>query len=83
MTSTSAPGTAGARNRSARITASATKPTSTVVPCTSPSEPSHVPNSRQALSPSDDVPVSFGSSPTTTSTAAPARKPVTTAFDKN
>jgi hypothetical protein len=30
------------------------------VPCTSPSEPSHVPNSRQALSPSDDVPVSFG-----------------------
>jgi hypothetical protein len=29
------------------------------------------------------VPVSFGSSPITTSTAAPARKPVITAFERN
>ena len=43
----------------------------------------HDPSSRQALSPSDDVPVSLGSSPITTSTAAPARKPVTTALERN
>ena len=41
------------------------------------------PSSRQALSPSDEVPVSFGSSPMTTSIAAPARNPVITAFDRN
>src|SRR5262249_34575361 len=35
-----------------------------------------------ALDPSADVPVSFGSSPITTSTAAPARKPTTTARDR-
>ena len=29
------------------------------------------------------MPVSFGSSPTTTSTAAPARKPITTARERN
>jgi hypothetical protein len=44
---------------------------------------SHVQSSRHALSPLDDVPVSFGSSPITTSIAAPARKPTTTAFDRN
>ena len=48
----------------------------------SPSEPIQDPSSRHALSPSEDVPVSFGSSPITTSTAAPARNPVTTAFDR-
>ena len=49
----------------------------------SASEPSHEPSSRQALSPSADVPVSFGSSPITTSIAAPARKPVITALERN
>ena len=49
----------------------------------SPSEPIHDASSRQALSPSDEVPVSFGSSPMTTSIAAPARNPVTTAFERN
>ena len=43
----------------------------------------HDASSRHALSPSADVPVSLGSSPMTTSTAAPARNPVTTAFDRN
>ena len=83
-TSTSAPGIAGAANRSPRITASATSPTSDRRPADiSPSPRSHEPSSRHALSPSEDVPVSLGSSPMTTSTAAPARKPVTTAFERN
>ena len=46
--------------RRPRITPSATAPTRSVVPWTSPSEPIHEPSSRQALSPSADVPVSFG-----------------------
>ncbi len=47
-------------------------------------EPAHPrPELLPALSPSDEVPVSFGSSPMTTSTAAPARNPVTTAFERN
>ena len=33
--------------------------------------------------PDTSVPVSFGSSPTTTSIAAPKRKPVTTARERN
>ena len=49
----------------------------------SPSDWIQVASSRQALSPADEVPVSFGSSPITTSTAAPARNPVTTAFERN
>ena len=52
-TSTSAPGIGGAMNRSARITASATTPTSSVVQWMSPSACSPRPSSRQALSPSD------------------------------
>ena len=48
----------------------------------SPSEPSHDPSSRHAFFPSADVPVSLGSSPMTTSIAAPARNPVTTAFER-
>ena len=43
----------------------------------------HEPSSRQAFTPSADVPVSFGSSPITTSTAAPARKPVITGLERN
>ena len=62
-TNTSAPGTAGARNRSPRMSPSEITPRRRVVPCTSPSEPIHVASSRQALSPFEDVPVSFGSSP--------------------
>ena len=49
----------------------------------SPSEPSQDASSRHAFAPSADVPVSFGSSPMTTSIAAPARNPVTTAFERN
>ncbi len=81
-TRTSAPGTAGARKRRPRISPRASTPTTTVDPCTSPSEPIHEPSSRQALSPSASVPVSLGSSPITTSTAAPARNPVITAFER-
>ena len=65
------------------MTASDTTATSSVVPCTSATDCSQDPSSRQALSPSASVPVSFGSSPITTSIAAPARKPVITAFDRN
>ena len=43
----------------------------------------HEPSSRHAFAPSADVPVSFGSSPITTSTAAPARNPVITGLDRN
>ena len=65
-----------------RISPRASTPTTTVVPCTSPSEPIHDPSSRHAFFPSASVPVSLGSSPITTSTAAPARKPVITAFER-
>ena len=65
------------------ITPSEITATSTVVQWTSPSDDSQVANSRHALSPSEEVPVSFGNSPITTSTAAPARNPVTTALDRN
>ena len=82
-TRTSAPGTTGAVKRSARITPSATPPTSSVVQWISPRPWNHVASSRHALSPLDDVPVSFGSSPIVTSIAAPARKPVITAFERN
>ena len=65
------------------MTASATPPTSSVAPLISASDPIHDPSSAHAVSPEVSVPVSFGSSPITTSTAAPARKPVTTARDRN
>ena len=65
------------------MTANATTPTSTVVQLTSPSDRIHDASSPHAVSPDVDVPVSFGSSPMTTSTAAPARKPVTTARERN
>ncbi len=82
-TSTSAPGIDGLRKRRARITASAVAPTSRVTPWMSPSDRAHDPSSRQALSPSASVPVSLGSSPITTSIAAPARNPVITGFERN
>jgi hypothetical protein len=62
---------------------SAVRPTASVVQLMSPSERIHDESSCQTLSPEVEVPVSFGSSPTTTSTAAPARKPVTTARERN
>ena len=77
------PGPPARRTAAPRITASATSPTSSVVQWMSPSARIHVASSRHALSPSADVPVSFGSSPIVTSIAAPARKPVTTAFERN
>ena len=64
------------------MTASAPAPTRSVVPLVSPSEPIQLASSLHALSPSASVPVSLGSSPTTTSTAAPARNPVTTALER-
>ena len=82
-TSTSAPGTAGALKRSARITPSPATPTTAVVAWMSPSEPIQEANSLHALEPSVDVPVNLESSPITTSTAAPARNPVITAFERN
>ena len=48
----------------------------------SPSVRAHEPSSRHAFTPSADVPVSFGSSPMTTSIAAPARNPTTTARER-
>ena len=50
---------------------------------TSPSEPSHDRSSWKEFDPVTSVPVSLGSSPMTTSMAAPNRKPVTTARDRN
>ena len=64
------------------MTASATAPTSSVAQWMSPRPRIHEASSCQALAPSADVPVSFGSSPMTTSIAAPARNPVTTAFER-
>ena len=81
-TSTRAPGTFGSAKRSPRMTASATSPTSSVVRLRSPRPRAHDANSCHAFTPSDEVPVSLGSSPITTSMAAPARKPVTTARDR-
>ncbi len=65
------------------MTASATPPTSSVAHWMSPRPRTHDASSCHALVPSADVPVSLGSSPMTTSIAAPARNPVTTAFDRN
>ena len=70
-------------NRSVKITASATTPTSSVVHEMSPSPRIQDASSCQALTPSLDVPVSLDSSPIVTSIAAPARNPVITAFDRN
>ena len=72
-----APPAPTARRSAARGSrASAAAPTSSVAQWISPSEPSHDASSRHAFSPSASVPVSFGSSPITTSIAAPARNPV-------
>jgi len=65
------------------ITTSEMTPTSTVLPWRSSSPTIQLPNFRQAFAPSMDVPVIFGSSPITTSIAAPKRDPAITAFDSS
>ena len=82
-TRTSAPGTRGATRRSPNTVTSATTPTTTVARFTSPSVPSQDHSSCGGVDPSALVPVILGSSPTTTSIAAPNRNPVTTARDRN
>ena len=73
----------GAITRSPKTTTSATPPTSTVARLASPSVPNHDHSSWSGFEPVTSVPVSLGSSPITTSIAAPNRKPVTTARDRN
>ncbi len=58
-------------------------PTITVAWCASPSVPSQDHSSWIGFDPVTSVPVSLGSSPITTSIAAPKRKPVTTALERN
>ena len=82
-TRTSAPGTRGATRRSPNTVTSATTPTTTVARFTSPSVPSQDQSSCGGVDPSALVPVILGSSPTTTSIAAPNRNPVTTARERN
>ena len=76
------PGSSESAKRSPRMTARATRPTSNVVGLRSPRPRTHEANSCQAFTPSAEVPVSLGSSPMTTSIAAPARNPVTTARER-
>ena len=83
-TSTSAPGDRRSREAEGRESRRVRRaPTARVVQWIWPSPWSQVQSSRQALSPLEDVPVSFDSSPIVTSIAAPARKPVITAFERN
>ena len=82
-TRTRAPGALGTANRSRRIAASATMPTTKDAVWKSPIVPSHEWNSCQTFSPSVSVPLIFANSPTTTSMAAPNRNPVITARDRN
>ena len=60
-----------------------TPPTSTVARWASPRDPNHERSSWSGFEPVTSVPVSLGSSPITTSMAAPKRKPVTTARERN
>lgn len=73
----------GATTLNPNTTASATAPTNTVTRLASPSVPSQDHSSWSGFEPVTFVPVSLGSSPITTSIAAPNRKPVTTAWDRN
>ena len=74
---------AGATTLSPNTTASAAAPTTTVAGWMSPRVRNHDPSSRRGSNPVASVPVSFGSSPITTSIAAPNRNPVTTARERN
>ena len=73
----------GATARNPNTTASETPPTSTVTRLASLNVPNHDRSSWRGLEPVTSVPVSLGSSPMTTSMAAPKRKPVTTARERN
>ncbi len=80
-TSTSAPGTFGATTCNVSTTARDPAPTANVSQSVSPRPRTQLTISRQLFAPSPLVPVSLGSSPMTTSMAAPNRKPVITALD--
>jgi len=82
-TRTRAPGIRGAIARSPKITASETAPTTIVATLVSPRDPIHERSSSIGFEPETLVPVSLGSSPMTTSIAAPKRNPVTTARERN
>ena len=73
----------GAITLNPKTTTSAAAPTATVTSWASPSVPSQDHSSWSGFEPVTFVPVSLGSSPITTSIAAPNRKPVTTARDRN
>ena len=73
----------GAIALSPKTTISAATPTTTVTRLASPSVPNQDHSSWSGFEPVTFVPVSLGSSPITTSIAAPNRKPVTTARDRN
>ena len=73
----------GAIILSPNTTTSAAAPTATVTIWASPRVPIQDHSSWIGLEPVTFVPVSLGSSPITTSIAAPNRKPVTTARDRN
>ena len=82
-TRTRAPGIFGATARNPKMTASETTPTTNVLILVSPREPNHERSSWNGFEPEALVPVSLGSSPMTTSIAAPKRNPVTTARERN
>jgi len=73
----------GATARSPKTTARATPPTITVTRLAWSNDPNQERSSCSGLAPLTSVPVSLGSSPMTTSMAAPNKKPVTTALDRN
>jgi len=83
MTRTRAPGIRGAITRKPKTATSETPPTSKVARLVSLSDPNQERNSWSGFEPVTSVPVNFGSSPITTSIAAPKRNPVTTARERN
>ena len=82
-TSARAPGTLGATKRSPRIAASDRTATMKVGRWNSPIVVSQSPSFCQLFSPAASVPDILGSSPITTSIAAPKRNPVMTALERN
>ena len=82
-TRTRAPGIRGATTLTPKTTASETRPTTRVATLVSPRVLTHERSSWSGFEPEALVPVSLGSSPITTSMAAPKRNPVTTARERN
>ena len=82
-TRTSAPGTRGATRRSPNTVTSAATPTTAVARLSSPRLRTHDTSSCGGVEPDALVPVILGSSPITTSIAAPNRNPTTTARERN